>query len=187
MAQDASSEERLAALLETSYSIASWTSLVFFAAVLTWLIVALLQNTEPGTARSAASAGPQAAIVAHESEQPAGGCPPLRLPPLCAACHLSAGSPQVGVLGPALTGGRTVASQRIASPSYTGSAQTPEGYVRESILNPDAYVVPGDGYSSPGGASTMPAAVGEALSPLELDTLVRALLCQPEERGEQGG
>jgi nitric oxide reductase subunit C len=92
-------------------------------------------------------------------------------PPACFACHsLQAGTVLVG---PSLAGIGTRAAQTIGSPSYTGSAQTPADYIRESIQNPSAYLVPGPTFSA-GGQSIMPP-FGDTLTSAESDQLVAYL------------
>lgn len=63
----------------------------------------------------------------------------------CWQCHLVAGesfgAPQPGKVGPELTN--------------IGGIQTAQ-YLMESVVNPSAVVVPGEGYSSPDGQSKMP-------------------------------
>jgi cytochrome c2 len=62
----------------------------------------------------------------------------------CQACHAIEGFAE-GQVGPALTNIYVTAQKTIASPEYkrsAGKATTVEEYIRESILNPNAYVVP---------------------------------------------
>jgi len=92
-------------------------------------------------------------------------------PPACFSCH----SIQEGVVlvGPSLAGVGTRAAKTVASPNYKGSARTPEDYIRESILHPSAYVLPGPTFSA-GGQSIMPP-YGDALKPEQIDQLVAYL------------
>lgn len=61
--------------------------------------------------------------------------------PGCVTCH----SPEPGEVrvGPSHAGVATRADQRIDSPDYAGAATSAEDYLRESILEPNAFVVPG--------------------------------------------
>ncbi len=62
----------------------------------------------------------------------------------CQACHAIRGFAE-GQVGPELTNLYASAQKTIASPEYkssAGKATTVEQYIRESILNPNAYVVP---------------------------------------------
>lgn len=94
-----------------------------------------------------------------------------RTPPACFACH----SLQQGVVlvGPSLGGLVTRTTALLTSPEYKGSAKTPEDYFRESILDPHAYVVPGQTFSA-GGRSVMPP-LASILKPEEIDHLVAYL------------
>jgi len=87
----------------------------------------------------------------------------------CAGCHTLQGvSGMTGAVGPDLTRMGAVAAERIQDPNYTGSATTPEEYIRESIVNPGAYVVEGF-------PPVMPADFATLLSQEELDLLVEYL------------
>lgn len=94
-----------------------------------------------------------------------------RTPPACFSCH----SLQQGVVlvGPSLAGLATRTEKLIGSQDYTGSAKTVEEYIRESIVNPHAYVVPGATFSA-GGQSIMPP-YDTILTPEEVDQLVAYL------------
>ena len=51
----------------------------------------------------------------------------------------------------------TRAATRFTGSDYTGKAKTPEQYLFESIVSPDAYIVPGNAaYVGPDGKSIMP-------------------------------
>ena len=62
----------------------------------------------------------------------------------------------------------------IQDPAYTGTARSPEAYIRESIENPSAYVVPGPTFSA-AGKSIMPAIYHDTLKPEDIDHLVAYL------------
>ena len=93
-------------------------------------------------------------------------------PPSCFSCH----STQQGVVlaGPSLAGVGARAAQVITSAEYGGSAQAPEDYIRESIMQPSAHLVTGATFSA-GGTSMMPPYAG-VLSPEETDQLVAYLM-----------
>src|SRR3990172_1057791 len=59
--------------------------------------------------------------------------------PPCATCHAIEGVSN-GQIGPELTHIGTEAAARVSDPTYTGSAQDAEGYIRESILTPNAFI-----------------------------------------------
>jgi nitric oxide reductase subunit C len=92
--------------------------------------------------------------------------------PSCTACHSL--SPGVNMAGPSLAGLATQAKERLASPDYKGKAKNVEGYIRESIEHPSAYVVPGAMYSA-NGQSFMPATYANDLKPEQIDQLVAYL------------
>ena len=60
----------------------------------------------------------------------------------CGSCHILPGV-SAGPVCPDLTGLAATAALRIKAADYTGTATTPEEYVRESIKNPTAYLAPG--------------------------------------------
>ncbi|MCC2594757.1 c-type cytochrome [Pusillimonas sp. MFBS29] len=92
--------------------------------------------------------------------------------PTCAACHSMA--PGVNLAGPSLAGMATTAEKTIQSPDYKGKATTAEEFIRESIVEPSAYLHPGAMYSA-GGTSFMPPSYGKDLSPEQIDQLVAYL------------
>jgi cytochrome c551/c552 len=81
----------------------------------------------------------------------------------CGSCHTLAAAGAIGILGPKLDGIGTTAASRVPNESA-------ESYLRESITNPNAFVVPG--YQNP---SPMPprAAQGQ-----DLEDMVTFLLSQ---------
>ena len=94
-----------------------------------------------------------------------------RSPPACFGCHaLQQG---VTLVGPSLAGLVTRTNALLGSPDYKGAAKTPEEYIRESIVNPNGYLVPGQTFSV-GGQSIMPP-LASVLKPEEIDQLVAYL------------
>lgn len=81
--------------------------------------------------------------------------------PGCITCHSM--DPDTTLVGPSIAGVATRAGSRVAG-------QNADDYLRESILNPSAFVVPGfdDG--------KMPTDLGEVLSSGEVEALVGYLL-----------
>lgn len=61
----------------------------------------------------------------------------------CGACHALQPAGTNGTFGPSHDDMAATALQRLADPLYSGSATTPEEYLRESILEPSQYLVPG--------------------------------------------
>jgi cytochrome c oxidase subunit 2 len=83
----------------------------------------------------------------------------------CGGCHTLEDAGAVGSVGPILDGIGLTAEGRLAE-------MDAEEYIRQSILNPDAYIV--EGYDS----GLMPANNTDRLSDGEVETLVQYLLAQ---------
>lgn len=92
--------------------------------------------------------------------------------PTCVACHSTA--PNVNLAGPSLAGLATRAAEIVQSPDYKGDAKDAEGYIRESIVHPSKYLVPGQMYSA-SGTSFMPPTYGDDLTEEQIDHLVAYL------------
>jgi len=89
----------------------------------------------------------------------------------CGICHQLDAAGTAGIFGPSHNGIGSTAAQRIQDPGYTGTATAAE-YIRESILNPAVYRVPGFEYS------THPMPAYTHLSEMDVDALVQFLLQQ---------
>ncbi len=94
-------------------------------------------------------------------------------PPGCAACHSIA--PGVNIVGPTLAGIASTAATRIRAADYHGRATDAASYIRESIVDPNAYVLVGPTYSA-GGRSLMPGDLAHTLKPEQIDHIVAYLL-----------
>jgi nitric oxide reductase subunit C len=92
--------------------------------------------------------------------------------PACTACHSTA--PGVNLAGPTLAGLAARAPASMASPDYKGKATTPEEFIHESIVEPNAYLHPGPMYSA-NGVSFMPTTYVNDLTPEQIDHLVAYL------------
>lgn len=90
----------------------------------------------------------------------------------CNACHALKDANAKGVVGPALDGIGTKAGNIIKDPGYKGQAKSGDDYIRESIVSPNAYIVPGFA------ANVMPQDFGKRLSPDDLNALVQYLSAQ---------
>lgn len=90
----------------------------------------------------------------------------------CGICHSLATAGTTGRFGPPHNGIATIAKQRIADPAYTGEAVTVVQYLRESLVEPRAYITPGYEHTS----HPMPP-YGQ-LPKADLDALVYFLLQQ---------
>ena len=83
----------------------------------------------------------------------------------CSVCHTIPGIPGAnGQVGPALVLG-TTGAQRLADPSYSGTARTVHEYIVESVVDPAVFVVPGFP------ERTMPSWYGTKLSALALEKI----------------
>ncbi|HSJ14467.1 MAG TPA: c-type cytochrome [Longimicrobiales bacterium] len=128
----------------------------------------LVSGNLPGTA------GGTEAPAAASSDPVAQGEALFRgTPGACFTCHSTA--PDVHMAGPSLAGLAARATQLVASPEYTGAATEAESYIRESILDPSAHLVPGTLYSA-GGRSFMPDNYEQLLTPEQISQLVAYLM-----------
>lgn len=91
----------------------------------------------------------------------------------CNSCHSTA--PDEKIVGPTMAGLIERADEIIASDDYEGTADDAEGYIRESILEPNAHIVPGENHST-GGTSLMPGDYGDRLDDEQVDQLVDYLM-----------
>lgn len=163
------------------YSAFTWASTILLALILVWVTWTMFVNTPAGTRRTQQLAVIRPTQVAVETEVPPrlDPCRPPRPEGLdtCTACHVVLGSG--GVACPSLTGLLVTASNRVKSSDYTGSAKSAEDYVRESILEPSAFIVPNDTgkvYSA-AGKSIMPEGVADKL---DIDALVAYITYDPD-------
>jgi nitric oxide reductase subunit C len=146
-------------------------------AFLSW--VSHIENNWPPRPILVSAATPQsaafgAAVPAAASADPIALGEALfrQSPPACFSCHST--QPGVQVVGPSLAGIGSRAVAVLALPDYKGTAKSPEDYIRESILHPSAYVVPGLTFGA-GGQSVMPAIYQDMLKPADIDHLVAYL------------
>jgi len=93
-------------------------------------------------------------------------------PGACATCH--ALTPDTTLVGPSLAGIATRAAERIREPGYQGEATSVEAYLRESVLEPNRHLVPGERFAA-AGRSLMPDNYGQLLTPAQIDDLVAYL------------
>jgi len=119
----------------------------------------------------AAVRGP-AAAAGGDAERGAGLF--ARLP--CASCHDITRPSPGGEICPNLGSIGVEAGRRVASAAYRGKAKDAAGYIRESIVDPNAFIVPGPNYRTADGQSVMPKTFAALLSASDLDDLVAYLL-----------
>lgn len=141
------------------YSAFVWANVILMGLVMGWVVWKMFALTPAGTSQAQLINVIRPTQMAVASEV-AARLDPCYVPPpqvaVCTACHVIGKSGNA--VCPSLAEIGKVAEERIADPAYTGSAKTAEEYIRESILNPNAYVVAapaGKAYGSPG-KSIMP-------------------------------
>jgi len=88
----------------------------------------------------------------------------------CTACHIDAPTGPAWLPSTDQPGIGDRAATRITDPTYTGNASTPEQYLLESIVDPNAYVV--DGFT----ANIMPPIYGDKLTSQNAADLIAYLL-----------
>jgi nitric oxide reductase subunit C len=130
--------------------------------LLTGLICLCADAAPPGSARAAGGDAVRGAILFAE------------LP--CASCHDITRPAPGGDVCPNLGNIATEAARIIRSPEYHGKAKDVAGYLRESIVEPNAYIVPGPNYRIVEGQSVMPSTFGATLTPSQVDDVVAFLL-----------
>jgi len=97
----------------------------------------------------------------------------------CSSCHDISHPLPGGDVCPNLGNIATEAARIVKSSDYHGRATDAAGYIRESIVDPNAYIVPGEKYHTADGQSVMPKNFGQILKPAQIDDLVAFLLEHP--------
>lgn len=128
-----------------------------------------------GASMSASATGEAAPAASPASNDPIALGQALfhTTPPGCSACHSTAAG--VNLVGPSLAGIAERAEQRVTDPKYHGHAKDAASYIRESIVDPNAFVLEGPTYSS-GGRSLMPTGFDVSLKSQQLDEIVAYLM-----------
>lgn len=94
----------------------------------------------------------------------------------CVSCHDVSKPWPGGDICPNLGNIATEAARIVRSREYRGRAKTAAEYIRESIVDPNAYIVPGAAYRAANGKSVMPSDFGTTLTGAQIDDLVAYLL-----------
>ena len=94
----------------------------------------------------------------------------------CSGCHDVTKNYPGGEVAPNLANIATISESIIKSPDYKGKAKTVAEYIRESILAPNTYIVPGDEYHRSDGLSVMVQDFAERLTPQQVEDLVAYVL-----------
>lgn len=95
---------------------------------------------------------------------------------LCDSCHSVNRPAPGGDTAPNLGNISVEALRVIKLPDYTGSATDAPGYIRESILTPNVYIVPGDAYLDSPGISVMTQDFTDSMSKQDIQDLTAYLL-----------
>lgn len=91
----------------------------------------------------------------------------------CGVCHTLDSVGALGAFGPSHNNLATVAAERIHEERYEGAATTPEEYIRESIVDPQAFFVEGLQINR------FPMPIFTNLTAQEVDALVYLLMQPP--------
>lgn len=124
--------------------------------------VALLPSPPPGIEGSALPAEEDTALLALGAD--------VYQSQACGVCHTLRAIGSEGTFGPPHDNLAAIAAQRLQDARYHGAATSPEEYIRESIVDPLAFLV--EGYQ----ITRFPMPIFTNLSPHELDALVYLLL-----------
>lgn len=99
----------------------------------------------------------------------------------CDGCHDVTHNYPGGDFGPNQANVSAIAQSVLKNPDYKGKAKTVEEYLRESILAPNVYLVPGDDYREKDGTSAMKQDFAQTLTPQQVEDLIAYLMSlQPE-------
>lgn len=173
------------AVFRLAYKVFSWSSLVLAIVLTVAVMRTLFTNTPDGTAttRAMARVGPTlTALVAGQPTRDPNAKAPVNVAAVkdkmavCAACHTLSAIGAAGATCPDLSKAASTAAEHLASSAYTGTATDLESYLRESMLNPGAFIVPGNVAWGQPGKSLMPVKGGAVLSDADVDLIVDYLL-----------
>ncbi len=95
----------------------------------------------------------------------------------CTACHVTAivGPAWLASADPSGVGVGARAAGHVSAADYTGAATDAHGYLFESIVNPSAYIVPGNASYAANGVSIMPGIYATTLSAQNVADLIAYL------------
>jgi mono/diheme cytochrome c family protein len=185
MATDQSQPDDPLRVFRLGYDAFAWTSMIFVALLTVWIMYTLFTNTPDGTASTRAyiAVQPTLTAIAAGGGGETSGEPPafsesdamsLFTNQACTGCHTVEGADDGNLACPPLGLIAATAAERIAAADYAGEATTVEAYIRESIVDPNAYLVeaPAGKVYSAGGNSLMPLDFSNRIDESELDNLV---------------
>jgi nitric oxide reductase subunit C len=141
-----------------------WQWLIRAIAIVSLIILTVAVGTLHGFAQGAVETGD-----ASRGKELFGKLP-------CASCHDVTRPWPGGDVCPNLGNIATEAARIVRLPQYRGKAKDAAGYIRESIIDPNAYIVPGPNYRTPDGQSVMPKDFAQTLNAKDLNDVVAFLL-----------
>lgn len=94
----------------------------------------------------------------------------------CDSCHDVTQPEPGGFYAPNLGNFSAEAARILGSPEYTGTAATTADYIRESVLYPNVYIVPGALYLDAPGQSAMYQDFGREMLAADLEDIIAYLL-----------
>jgi nitric oxide reductase subunit C len=157
----------------------SETIFVSHRSSITWTSIAIFAIALAACAPSPTATAPAATPIAATTPTPAGN--PVRGAKLfaqlpCNSCHDVTLPFPGGEATPNLGNIATEAARIVTSPDYHGKATDAAGYIRESIVDPNAYIVHGASYRTSDGKSAMESDFAQKLTPQQIDDLVAYLM-----------
>lgn len=169
------------------YSAFAWASLLLTLVLTVAVMRTLFVTTPDGTTTTQAMARVAPTLTALVAAQPTrdpNAPTPVSVEVLkakmaaCGACHVL---PELGFAGatcPDLSRVAVTAAEHLASAAYTGKAAKGDvaAYLRESLLEPGVYIVPGNNAYGTIGASLMPVKGGATLTDADVDMIVGYLM-----------
>jgi hypothetical protein len=100
----------------------------------------------------------------------------------CDGCHDVTHNYPGGDFGPNQANVASIAASVLKNPDYKGKAKTVDQYLRESILVPNIYLVPGDDYKEKDGSSAMKQDFAQKLTPQQVEDLIAYLMSLTPEK-----
>ena len=166
------------------YKMFAWASLAVTVVLTVAVMRTLFIHTPDGTATTRAMARVAPTLTALVAIQPTRD-PNAKVVDaaavkdkmtICSGCHTLSGLGFTATTCPDLSKVAANAAAHLASGSYTGKAKDVAGYLHEAILEPGAYIVPGNAAWGSTGKSLMPVKGGATLTDADVDMIVDYLL-----------
>ncbi|MEO8082406.1 MAG: cytochrome c [Ardenticatenales bacterium] len=167
-----------------AYKLFAWACLVVAVVLTVAIMRTLFSHTPDGTATTRAMARVAPTLTALVEGQPTRD-PNVKVinvaavkekMTICSGCHTLSALGFSAATCPDLSKVATDAAAQLASGGYTGKATDVAGYLKESILDPGAYIVPGNSTYGKIGQSLMPVKGGATLSDADVAMIVDYLV-----------